>query len=197
MNMQKEEKSRPLYTYVAILVVLIIINSLLAAFGEIHYPKAPGGVGLCLAVAFMIAFALWFGAWGAIAAFAGCFIGYAGVLGGLPLDVNLYWSLANLWQVLIPLIAFKRFDADIGLRTRRDFLIFLIFGWLLNNLVGASWGASMVAIGGLVSWNDVSGIFTGWFIGNLIVTIVITTLLLRYITPIIQKAGVCVKKYWA
>ncbi|MCK4735988.1 MAG: hypothetical protein KAT65_26270 [Methanophagales archaeon] len=55
----------------------------------------------------------------------------------------------------------------------------------------------MVAIGGLVSWNDVSGIFTGWFIGNLIVTIVITTLLLRYITPIIQKAGVCVKKYWA
>ena len=115
----------------------------------------------------------------------------------LPLDVNLYWSLANLWQVLIPLIAFKRFDADIGLRTRRDSLIFLIFGWLSNNLVGASWGASMLAIGGLASWSDVFGIFTGWFIGNLIVTIVITTLLLRYITPIIQKAGVCVKKYWA
>ncbi|RJS78776.1 hypothetical protein CW713_09050 [Methanophagales archaeon] len=62
------------------------------------------------------------------------------MLGGVPLNINLYWSLANLWQVLIPLIAFKRFDADIGLRTRRDFLIFLIFGWLLNNLVGASWG---------------------------------------------------------
>jgi hypothetical protein len=90
MNMQKEEKSRPLYTYVAILVVLIIINSLLARFGVIAYPMAPGGVGLYLAVAFMIAFALWFGAWGAIAAYTGCFIGCAGVLGGLPLDVNLY-----------------------------------------------------------------------------------------------------------
>ncbi len=143
----------------------------------------------------MIAFALWFGGWGVIAAYVGCFIG-AGVLGGVPLNVNLYWSLADLWQVLIPLAAFKAFDADIGLRTRRDFLIFLIFGWLLNNLVGAGWGASMLAIGGIASWNDVSSIFAGWFIGNLIVTIVITPLLLRYITPHIQKAGVCVKKYW-
>jgi len=196
MNMQKEEKSRPLYTYVAILVVLIIINSLLARFGVIAYPMAPRGVGLYLAVAFMIAFALWFGAWGAIAAYTGCFIGCAGVLGGLPLDVNLYWSLANLWQVLIPLAAFKAFDADIGLRTKRGFLIFLIFGWLLNNLVGAGWGASMLAIGGIASWSDVSGIFTGWLIGNLIVTIVITPLLLRYVTPRVQNAGVCVKRYW-
>jgi integral membrane sensor domain MASE1 len=104
--------------------------------------------------------------------------------------------LANLWQVLIPLAAFKAFDADIGLRTKRGFLIFLIFGWLLNNLVGAGWGASMLAIGGIASWSDVSGIFTGWLIGNLIVTIVITPLLLRYVTPRVQNAGVCVKRYW-
>lgn len=105
MNMQKEEKSRPLYTYVAILVVLIIINSLLAAFGEIHYPKAPGGVGLCLAVAFMIAFALWFGAWGAIAAYAGCFIG---------LCRGARWSAAWRQPILVigkPLAGFDTTDS--------------------------------------------------------------------------------------
>jgi len=195
MNMQKDKKADRYYTYGALLVALIIINTLLAAFGEIHYSKAPGGVGLYLPVAFIIAFALWFGGWGVVAAYVGCFIG-TGLLGGVPVDVNLYWSLVDVWQVLIPLAAFKTFDADIGLKTKRDFLIFLIFGWLLNNVVGAGWGASMLAIGGISSWNEVSSIFTGWLISNLIVTIVITPLLLRYITPRIQKAGVLVKKYW-
>jgi integral membrane sensor domain MASE1 len=98
---------------------------------------------------------------------------------GVLLDVNLYWSLADVWQVLILLAAFKAFDADVGLRTKRDFLIFLIFGWLLNNVVGAGWGANMLAVSGLASWNDIPSIFTGWLIGNLIVTIAITPILLE------------------
>lgn len=191
----QEEKNKSLSTYVAILVVLIIINTILARFSAIALPIGPGSSGLYFSVAFMIAFALWFGGLGVIAAYIGCFIG-AGVLGGVPFNVNLYWSLADIWQVLIPLVAFKAFDADISLRTRRDFVIFLIFGCLLNNLVGAVWGASMLAMGGLASWNDVPGTFTGWFIGNLIVTIVITPLLLRYITPYIEKRGMVFKKYW-
>lgn len=47
------------------------------------------------AAAFMIAFALWFGGWGVLAAYIGCFIG-TGMLMGLPVEVNLYWSLADL-----------------------------------------------------------------------------------------------------
>ncbi|MCP8317490.1 MAG: hypothetical protein H3Z51_11640 [archaeon] len=195
MSMGSDKKQKSLYTYLIILVIVTIINSLLARFGVIARPIGLGSSGLYFSVAFMIAFALWFGAWGVIAAYIGCFIG-AGMLSGMPLDVNLYWSLADVWQVLIPLVAFKIFDADVGLRTKRGFLIFLVFGWMLNNLVGAIWGASMLAIGGLASWIDVPNIFTGWFIGNLIVTIVITPLLLRYITPYIQKSGLCVKKYW-
>ena len=196
MNLQKDAKSSSLYTYVAILVVLILLNTILARFGVIARPIGLGCSGLYFSVAFMIAFALWFGGWGVIAAYVGCFIG-AGLLGGMPHGVNLYWSLADIWQVLIPLVAFKAFDADVGLRTRRDFLIFIIFGWLLNNVAGAGWGASMLAVGGLASWNDVPGIFAGWLIGNLIVTILITPILLRYFTPRIQKAGLLVKQYWA
>ncbi|RJS78777.1 hypothetical protein CW713_09055 [Methanophagales archaeon] len=63
MNMRKDDKSRSLYTHVATLVALIIINSLLARFSEITYPIAPEVSGLYFSVAFMIAFALWFGAW--------------------------------------------------------------------------------------------------------------------------------------
>ncbi|VVB94332.1 Uncharacterised protein [uncultured archaeon] len=193
MNIRGNENKKSLYIYIVILIIITIINSLLSRFAMVTWQIAPGVSGLYFAVAFMIAFTLWFGVWGAIAAYIGCFIG-AGT--GLPPDVNAYWSLADLWQVLIPLVAFKTFGADTGLKTKRDFLIFLVFGVVLNNLVGAGWGASTLALGGIVSWNNAPGIFAGWLIPNIIVTIVITPLLLRYITPQIKKSGLYVRNYW-
>ncbi len=122
-------------TYLIILILITIINSLLARFGVIAVPVGPGSSGLYFSVAFMIAFSLWFGAWGVSAAYIGCVIG-AGMPAGIPFNVNLYWSLSDIWQVIIPLIAFKALNADVGLRTRKDFLIFLVFGLFLNNRQG-------------------------------------------------------------
>lgn len=182
-------------TSLLVLVLLTIVNSLLARFAVIAGPS-PGVAAVYFAVAFMIAFTLWFGAWGAIAAYIGCFIG-AGILSGIPANVSLYWSLADLWQVLIPLIAFRKLHADASLRTKRDALVFLVFGWALNNLIGACWGSTALAVGGLISWSRLLGAFTSWFAGNLIVTIIITPLLLRFITPVLQRTGVCVREYWS
>ncbi|MCZ7392963.1 MAG: hypothetical protein ABOK23_04420 [Candidatus Methanoperedens sp.] len=168
----------------------------MSRFAVITWQIAQGVSGLYFAVAFMIAFALWFGVWGAIAAYIGCFIGAGMSTTGLPPSVNVYWSLADFWQVLIPLIAFRTLGADAVLKTQRDFLIFLVFGVVLNNLVGAGWGASTLAVGGIISWNNAPDIFASWLIGDLIVTIAITPLLLRYITPHIKKSGVYVRNYW-
>ncbi len=192
MNIRGNQEQKSFYTYLIVFIIIAIINLLLARFAIITWQIAPGVSGLYFAVAFMIAFTLWFGAWGAIAAYIGCFVG-AGMTAGLPPDVNAYWSLADLWQVLIPLIAFKTLNAEVGLKTKRDFLIFLIFGLVLNNLAGAGWGAITFAPGG-ISWRQ--DIFVGWLIGNLIVTIVITPLLLRYMTPYIKRPGVYVRNYW-
>jgi hypothetical protein len=195
LNAGGNQNQKLFYTYLIILIITTIINSLLSRFAVITWQIAPGVSGLYFAVAFMIAFALWFGVWGAIAAYIGCFIG-AGMSTGLPPDVNAYWSLADLWQVLIPLIAFRTLGADAVLKTKRDFLIFLIFGMVLNNLAGAGWGASTLALGGIISWNNAPDIFASWLIGDLIVTIAITPLLLRYITPHIKKSGIFVINYW-
>ena len=180
MNIGGNQKQKSLYSYMMILIIITIINTVISRFAVITWQIAPGVAVLYFAVAFMIAFALWFGMWGAIAAYIGCFIG-AGA--GLPPDVNLYWSLADLWQVLIPLAAFRTLGADVGLKTKRDFLIFLVFGLVLNNLVGAGWGSITIPP---VSWKQ--DMFISWFITNLIVTIVITPLLLRYITPYIKRS---------
>jgi hypothetical protein len=190
------EASRSLGSRLAIFVFLVLVNSLLARFAVLAQPGASGIATIYLAVAFMIAFALWFGMWGAIAAYLGCFVG-AGLSTGVPVGVGLYWSLADVWQVLVPLVAFRELRASISLVTKRDCLIFFVFGCVLNNLIGAIWGASTLAVGGVSSWNGVTGMLLSWFAGNLIVTLAITPLLLRYVTPHIQQAGIIVRKYWS
>jgi integral membrane sensor domain MASE1 len=196
MKGSKADKKRALRTYLAIFPALALINTILARFGVIARPIGLGCSGLYFSVAFMIVFALWFGGWGVLAAYIGCYLG-AGMLSGVPHDINLYWSLADVWQVLLPLAAFKAFNADVGLRTKRDFSVFLSFGWLLNNVAGAAWGASTLALGGLAAWTDVPYIFSGWLVGNLIVTMAITPILLRYGTGYLRARELLVHQYWA
>ncbi len=191
----KATKKRTLCTYLALFPALVLVTTILARFGVIARPIGLGSSGLYFSVAVMIVFALWFGGWGVLAAYLGCIIG-AGWLGGMPFGINLYWSLADVWQVLIPLAAFRVFNADVGLRTKRDCAVFIVFGWLLNNVVGAAWGASTLALGGLAVWSGVTGIFTGWLIGNLIVTAAIAPLLLRYGTPWLEEHELLVRGYW-
>ncbi|MGB2673388.1 MAG: hypothetical protein WBC56_00435, partial [Methanoregula sp.] len=103
----------PTYSFLILMIGLIIINSLLAgiSLGLSHLisPSLPTGIAvLYIAAAFMLIFTLWFGMYGAIAAYVGCFFG-SGLLSGMPLSVAIYFSLAALWMVLIPLAAFRMF----------------------------------------------------------------------------------------
>ena len=195
LNMKAGDHIRPGYIYIVILLILIIVNTLLARFAIITGAIGPGVAKFYFAVPFMIVFTLWFGAWGAVAAYLGCFIG-AGMLGAMPFNVNLYWSLADVWQVVVPLLAFRELRANVGLKTRKDLIVFLLFGWVLNNLVGAGWGSISLAIGELASWRDVPVLFASWFSTNLLVTLVIAPLTLRYATPFILKSGLYIQKYW-
>ena len=62
----------PTYSFVILTLVLIVVNTLIAWLCRIALPADVGGVSrLYVAVAFMILFTLWFGAYGAIAAYLG------------------------------------------------------------------------------------------------------------------------------
>jgi hypothetical protein len=176
-----------IYIYLIILVLASILNALLSRFAVLVWEIAPGVSALYFAVAIMIPLALWFGAWGVISA----------GMTGMPLTVNLYWSLADLWQVLLPLLAFKLGKLDIRLNTRKELVYFLIFGWLLNNLAGAIWGSTMLAVGSVIESEAILKTLAGWFGGNLIVTIVISPALLKYATPYMRKTGFYIRNYWS
>lgn len=80
-----------------------MVNTLIARFCVIALAGGAAGVStLFFAVAFMILFTLLFGAYGAIAAYAGTLIG-SGLLSGdpvIPPIVAIHWSIAGLLQVL-------------------------------------------------------------------------------------------------
>jgi hypothetical protein len=185
----------PVYLRIALFFLLVISNVLVAKYVVFSFSIAPGVSFFYTVVALMIVTTLWFGMYGAIAAYAGCYIG-AGILSGLPPDVSLYWSLADFWQVIIPLIAFKVLKADISLRSTRDFGILVVFGILLNNVAGALWGSVALAIPGIIAWAEGPSVFFGWLVGNIVVCIALVPLALYFLTPSIKNHYLFVHHYW-
>jgi len=191
---------RPTYSFLILVIGLILINTLLAwlslKISQFISPSLPASVSMVyIAVAFMLIFTLWFGMYGAIAAYVGTFIG-TGLLSGMPVTTALYFSLSGLWQVLIPLITFRIFDVHVDMESRRDLFHLILFGTIINNLIGAAWGSVTLAIGGINVWSQVPSTFLLWFIGNVIATIIIVPLVLRHFTPRVEKSKVFVKNYW-
>ncbi len=187
---------QPTYSFVILTFALIFADTLLAWISVRFIPAGTGGVSLVyLAVAFMILSTLWFGVYGAIAAYVGTLL--AGVLTSESLlqhpEIALVWAAAGLVQVLIPLAAVRVLDVDLALQKTRDWTILLFFGVLINNIAGAAWGAFTLSLLGPV---NVAGIFTTWLVGNIIITLLIVPLALRLFTERVSRSKLFVKKYW-
>lgn len=186
----------PTYSFVILTLVLILINTALAWLSVKFVPAGTGGIALVyIAVAFMILFTLWFGAYGAIAAYFGTLL--AGVLSTASLlkhlEIAVIWAVAGLLQVLIPLVAVRMFEVDLTLENRRDWTIIILFAVLINNVVGAVWGVFTLS---LLEPVTIPGAFLTWLIGNIIITLLIVPLALRFGTVKVSKSKLFVKQYW-
>ena len=185
----------PVYQYIGLFLVLVAINIVLSKIAVVSLEIAPGVSAFYIVVASMVICTLWFGMWGAVAAYFGCLIG-AGLLSGIPPDVSFYWSLADFWQVLIPLLAFRLLHADPSLRTMRDMGLLMVFGVFLNNLAGALWGSVCLALGRVIPWSEIITVMYGWWLGNCIFCLLLVPLLLFICTPFIRKHPLVVREYW-
>jgi hypothetical protein len=190
----------PTYSYCILVLGLIIVNTLLAwgsiLLSRIISPSLPKGFALVyIAAAFMLLFTLWFGMYGAISAYVGGFIG-SGLLSGMPFTVALYFSLANLWMVLIPLFTFRYFKVNVGMESGRDLFHLLLFGTIINNIVSAAWGAATLALGGIIAWSAFGSVFVPWLVGNIVIILLIVPLALSQFTERVSKSKVFVKNYW-
>jgi hypothetical protein len=190
----------PTYSFVILTAVLVVINTILAWLAIKIAPTDANGISwLFFAVAFMLIFTLWFGAYGAIAAYAGTLIG-SGLLATPALESNLpvaaIWAVAGLLQVVIPLLAVRRFKVNLSLENPRDWTYLILFGVVINNFIGAAWSTGVLALSGLITADQTGNAFVAWFIGNIIVTIIIVPIVLRYCTSKVQKSKLFVRAYW-
>ena len=139
---------------------------------------------------------IWFGGWGAIA--AGLFPLISNSLSGsAPLPVSVAYLPANILQGLIAGWAFRNFKADPRLLNGHDWRTWITWGSIVPNLVGAGWGSTMLVAFGLITQAAQLTTFLGWFIGNTIPTVVLGSLILKYVSPLVMRSKAFCKGYWA
>jgi len=193
-----KHENPPTYSFVVLTLILIVVDTFLAWLSVTVFPTVAGGIisWVFIAVAFMILFTLWFGWYGAIAAYVGTLAG-SGLLVSDTLVHNphiaLIWAVAGLLQVLIPLVAVRSFQIDLTMKNPRDYTYIIVFGVIVNNLIGAAWGVWTLS---LVETVPFTSEFSAWFIGNAVVCILIVPLFLKLFTERVQKNRLFVRNYW-
>jgi hypothetical protein len=100
-------------------VIATIICTALAIWAVIEAPvePAPGVSGLYVAAAVFVPLALWFGIWGVLAGYLSCI--FMALYVGYTLDFALVWSLADLFEGLIPLLAFRILKVEPNYRLKK------------------------------------------------------------------------------
>jgi len=121
-------------------IIATIVCTVLAIWAvvEAPVPPAPGVSGLYVAAAVFVPLALWFGLWGVLAGYLSC-IFMALYIGYTP-EFAVLWSLADLFEGLIPLLAFRllKVEPDYSLRKPK-----ITYG--LTALLAATFVVSAVA----------------------------------------------------
>jgi hypothetical protein len=172
------------------------VYTILSWLGVIGLPLGIVGVSaLFVAIGFGIPFVMWFGVWGLLIGYIGSFLG-AGLLSGLPFLVALPFAAVDIIQFGIPLLGYRLLASRFGVHplgkdiyTGKGFLFFLVFGVILPNGLGALYGVTVLRMVGFVPPEAWGLAVIGWWVGNMVISAIIAPILLRTVTPIIERYG--------
>jgi hypothetical protein len=116
---EAELKSGVTWRQPVVCVIATIVCAVLAIWAVIEAPvePAPGVSGLYVAAAVFVPLALWFGVWGVLAGYLSCI--FVGLYVGYTLEFALLWSLADLFEGLIPLLAFRSLKVEPNYRLKK------------------------------------------------------------------------------
>ena len=138
----------------------------------------------------------WFGAWGVIAGMFFPFISNA-MSGSAPIPVSAAYLPANFLQGFLAAAAFKWLKADPRLTGARDWIVWIVFGVLIANFLGAFWGTYVLTWFGLITDQARIPALLGWTFGNSIPSLIFGSILLKYVTPMVIRSKAFVKGWWA
>ncbi|MEW6623511.1 MAG: hypothetical protein AB1420_10360 [Bacillota bacterium] len=93
--------------------------------------------------------------------------------------------------------AFRAFNGDPRLRATKDWMLFLVWGVIVCNIIGAAWGSTVLRSFGLISPSSHLTVFLGWMLGNSIPSFVLGVILLKYLSPLVIKSKTFCKRWFA
>jgi hypothetical protein len=169
-----------------------------AWLGVIGLPVGVLGVSaFYIAMGFLIPFGMWFSGWGLLMA---ALAGWASlVLSGTPLAVALVTGLADplglipIWlfyRVTAPRLGLDQMGKDVY-TSKAIWYFFLIT--VLSRFLSSVWGNGSLYLFGLMPAAALPLGFLGWFLGDVIVVMVISPVLLRTLSPVLERLGLTVK----
>jgi hypothetical protein len=181
--------------HIVICALLIGIGFVVGAFGSVSFPLGFGVNFFWTGIAVQNVGAIWFGAWGVIAAFIFPF--FSNAVAGTPFYVSAGYIPANFFQAFAPAFAFRYFKADPRLRSARDYIILLV-SITISNIFGALWSPLVVLRGfGLLTAESVPLFIWGWFGGNEVAGIILNIILLKALSGVVIRTPAFVKGWWA
>lgn len=194
-TVEEGERRSPGIIHVVMMALFIGIGIVVGTLGSLAIP-----IGFVSAFwpgqAIQAVGSTWFGAWGVIAGMFFPFISNA-MSGSAPIPVSAAYLPANFIQGFLAVAAFKLMNGDPRLRTVRDWAIWIVFGVLLANFLGAFWGTYVLSWFGLITDQARIPALLGWTIGNSIPSLIFGSILLKYVTPMVIRSKAFVKGWWA
>jgi hypothetical protein len=174
--------------------VIAGLTALLDYIGVVGFPVGIFGVSaFYIGFAFYTGFAIWFGVWGLIAMYIGLLIG--ALLTGMFSAVTFILALGNVLGAAVPMVAFKMFNLDESLRKTKDYIAYIMSSTIAQSIIAAGWVLTGFAIVGIMPAETAKIAFTGWIIGDILVSILIGIPLLKFVTPVIKKTSLYKKGY--
>jgi hypothetical protein len=190
---------------IAQLVAVAVASAVYIVLSWLAIIALPSGVPVVslvfIAIGFGIPFAIWFGGWAFVIAYLGNFIG-AGLLATppLPLPIALWFGTVDLIQLGVPMLLYRTLAKRFGVNplgkdvyTTKGFIFFILCAVLPNNIIGGLYGNYILVATGIAPANTFGlGWFT-WSLSNTVVTLIIGSLLLRFLGPIVERFGLTVR----
>jgi len=199
-----EPVSTTQYVLYAVQIAAIIILSYLSVvlLGPLSY----SGISLFYFVyPFFLVFTMWWGIWGMLSAYVGCVLG-AGLMVGLGVVPSLAYAVSDFVPPLVAFLVYRGLLANrgfdplwrdltdkqvAGFKTKRGWawFWFVLINGVILNAVSAELGVGIQSAMGLVPSDAFVYWWAGWFVGDLLAMVVITPVLVKGLTSLVERQG--------
>lgn len=139
---------------------------------------------------------IWYGGWGTIAGVIFPLISNS-ISGSAALPISIAYIPGNLAQTAIGVLAFHAFNCDPRLKSPKDWIVFLVFGIIVANAIGAAEGNLVLYLFGMITAEAVPVSFLGWFLGNSVASAILGVIMLKFLSPLVMKTKTFCKGIWA